>query len=82
MFLSQCSIHEMDPFGGFLGPFFPEYGSILLKFRPQAVSHKTKAVTEQSFKVNCLSGNGTYPNLTVLVHVWAQFTPGEPKILG
>ena len=29
----------------------------------------------------CLRGNGTYPKITVLVHVWAQFTPGKLKIM-
>ena len=53
----------------------------LLKFLPEVVSHKTKRVSKQSFKIKCLSGNGTYPKLKVLVHFWAQFTPGKPKIL-
>ena len=81
MFSWRCSIHEMALFGGFLDPFSPKYGSSLLKFRPEAVSHKKKTVSEQSFKVKCLSGNRTYPKLTVLVHFWAQFTPGKLKIL-
>ena len=84
MFLWRCSIHEMDSFGrggGFLAPFFPKYGSSLLKFRSEVVSHNTKTVSEQSFKIKCLSGNRTYLKLTVLVHFWAQFTPGKPKIL-
>ena len=71
----------MAPFGGFLGPFSPKYGSSLLQFRPAVVSHKTKTVSEHSFKIKCLSGNRTYPKLTNLVHFWAQFTPGKPKIL-
>ena len=29
----------------------------------------------------CLSTNGTYTKFLVLVHFWAQFTPGKPKIL-
>ena len=83
MFLWRCSIHEMAPFvgGGVLSPFSPKYGSSLLKFLPEVVSHKTKTVAEQSFKIKCLSGNRTYPELTVLVDFWAQFTPGKPKIL-
>ena len=52
MFSWQCSIHEMAPFfcggGRFLGPFSHKYGSSLLKFRPEVVSHKTKTVSEQS----------------------------------
>ena len=77
----RYSIHEMAPFRGFLGPFSPKYGSSLLKFRPEVAFHKTKTVSEQSFKIKCLSGNRTYPKLTVLVHFWAQFTPGKPKRL-
>ena len=38
-------------------------------------------VYKQSFKIKCLSRNWTYPKLKVLVHFWAQFTPGKPKIL-
>ena len=68
MFSWQCSIHEMAPFGGFLGPSSPKYGSSLLKFRPEVVSHKTKTVSEQSFKIKCLCGNRTYPKLMDLVH--------------
>ena len=69
----------MAPFGRFLGPFSPKYGSSLLKFRPEVVSHNTKTAFEQSFKIKRLSGNGTYPKLTVLVHFWAQCTSGKPK---
>ena len=32
MFLQQSSIHELDPFGGFLGLVSPKYYSSLLKF--------------------------------------------------
>ena len=66
MFSWRCSIHEMGPFGGLLGPSYPKYGSSLLKFRPAVVSHKKKTVSEHSFKINCLSGNRTYPKLTNL----------------
>ena len=81
MLLWRCSIHEMATFGRFLGPFSPKYGLSLLKFRPEVVSHKKHTVSEQSFKIKCLSGNRTYPKLTVLIHFWAQFTPGKPNIL-
>ena len=81
MFLWRCTIHEMAPFGRFLGLFSPKYGSSLLKFQSGVVSHKKKTVFEQSFKIKCLSRNGTHPKLTVLVHFGAQFTPGKPKIL-
>ena len=82
MFSWRCSIHEMAPFlGGFLSPFSHKYGSIFLKFRPEVVSHKAKAVSEQSFKIKCLCGNRTYPKLRDLVHFWAYSTPGKPKVL-
>ena len=75
----------MTPFegggGGVLGLFSSKYSSSLLKFRPEVVSHKTKKVYEQSFKIKCLSRNGMHPKLTVLVHFGAKFTPGKPKIL-
>ena len=71
----------MAPFGGFLGPFCPKYGSSFLKFRPEVVFHNTKTVSEQSFKIKRLIGNETFPKLTVLVHFGAQFTPGKLKIL-
>ena len=45
------------------------------------VSHKTKTVSKQYFKIKYLSGNDTYPKVKVLVHFWVQFTPGKPKIL-
>ena len=76
--------HETTLFcgeGGVLSPFYPKYGTILLKFRPEVVSHKTKAVSKKSFKIQGLSGNEMYPKLKVLVHFWAQFIPGKPKIL-
>ena len=82
MFSWRCNIHEMVSFGGFLGPFSTKYGSRLLQSRPDLVFHKTKTVSEQSErKIKCLCWNGTYPKLTVLVHFWAQFTKGKPKIL-
>ena len=67
--------------GGGLIPFSTKYGTSLLKFRPEVVSYKTKTVSKQSFKIKCLSRNGTYPELKVLVHFWAKFIPGKPKIL-
>ena len=78
MFLLWCSIHETTLL---LCPFSPKYGTSLLKFRPEVVSHKKMTVYKQSFKIKCLSRNWTYPKLKVLVHFWAQFTPGKPKIL-
>ena len=68
-------------FGGLLSLFFPKYGTSLLKFQPEVVSHKAKTVSKQSLKIKCLNRNRTYPKLKVLVHFWAQFTPGKTKIL-
>ena len=68
-------------FAGFLSPISPKYGTSLLKFWPEVVSNKKKAVSKQSFKIKCLCGNGTYPKLKVWVHFWAQFIPGKSKIL-
>ena len=37
-------------------------------------------VSEQSFKIKCLSGIEKYPKLIVLVHFWAQFSPKKTKL--
>ena len=44
-------------------------------FNQRYVVHKKKAVSEQTFKIKCLSGNRTHPKLMVLVRFWAQFNP-------
>ena len=49
-------------------------------FNQRYVFHMTKTVSEQSFKIRCLSRNKTYPKLIILVHFWTQFTPRKPKI--
>ena len=76
-----CSTQEMDHFGGFLGPFSPKYGWILVKVWPEVVYKKKKTEYGQSFKIIFLRGNGTYPKFTVLVHFLDQFIPGKQKIL-
>ena len=76
----QCSSHEMGPFWGFLGPFSPKYCSNSFKFGPEVVHHETKSVYEQCFKIINISTNGTYPKFSILVHFWAQFTPGKRNI--
>ena len=48
-------------------------------FDQRYVFHKTKTVSEQSFKIKCLSRNETYPKLMVLVHIWAQFPPPKKQ---
>ena len=50
-------------------------------FDQRCVFHNTKKVSEQSFKIKCLSGNKMYPKLMVLIHFWNQFTPRKCKIL-
>ena len=75
------SIQLLHIWAKFLSPFPTKYGTSLLKFWPEVVSHKTKTVSKQSFKTKCLSRNGMYPKLKVLVHFWVQFIPGKPKIL-
>ena len=85
MFSWRRSIHETTLWEregrGFLSPFSPKYGKSLLKFRPEVVSHKTKTVSKNFFKIKCLIGNETYPKLKGLVHFCSQFIPGKPKIL-
>ena len=67
------------PFWGISGPFLQQ---IWLEFvEISYVFHKTKTVSQQSFKIKCLNGNKIYPKLIVLVHFWAQFYPSKPKIL-
>ena len=80
MFLWWCSINETILLGRFLSPFSSKCGTSLLNFRQEVVCNKTKTVYKQSFKIKCLSGNGTYPKLKVWIHLWAQFIPGKPKI--
>ena len=77
----RCSIHEMAHFGGFLSPFSPKWSSNLLKFGPEVEYHRPMTLYEESLKLMSLRGKGTYPKFWVLVHFWAQFTPGKHKIL-
>ena len=80
MFSWRCSSHKMGPSWGFLGPFFPKYGSNLSKFGPEVAHHKRRTGCE-CFKIMCLSTNRVYPRSSFLVHFWAQFTPGKRNIL-
>ena len=43
-------------------------------FNQRYVLHKTKTVSEQSFKIKCLSGNETYPSWWF----WSIFGPNLP----
>ena len=51
MFSWPCSIHEIAPFWGFLGPFSRKYDSSLLKFDQKYIFHKTNITSEQSLKI-------------------------------
>ena len=75
------SIHKMDPFKDFLGPYSPKYCLILLKIWPEVATNKTNTMFEKSFKMLNFDLNGTHPKCTVLVHFEAQFTVVKPKIL-
>ena len=89
MFSWQYSTHEIAFFGGgswggggmvvwALAP--AKMIRVCWNFKQSYVFHKTKTVSGQSFKIKCLSGNKTYPNLMVLVHFWAQLPPPKnPK---
>ena len=79
MFSWLCIIHEMIPFGWFLGPFSPKHGQNLLTFWPEVVCYKKKRFCKQCFKIMCLRGNKMYPKFMVLNHLGAQFPPENPK---
>ena len=76
MFSWQCSSH----FGPFLALSWPFLAQIWLEFVENWTRDWIKTMCEQCFKIKCLRTNGTYPKFSVLVHFWAQFTPGKPKI--
>ena len=57
------------------GPFLPQ---IWLEF--EIVAEIMAEILTRGSKIKCLSGNETDSKLTVLVHFWAQFTPGKPNI--
>ena len=80
-FSYQSSIHKMAPFWWFLGPYFPKYCSVLLKFWLEVISNKINTVFEKSFKILHFGLNGTQPKFTVIVYFGALFTGGKPKIL-
>ena len=70
-------VPEPSPFP----PAFPKFDSSLLKFWPEVISYQTKTISKQSFKIKCLSRNGNYTKLKVLVHFAAQFVAGKPEIM-
>ena len=72
---------KWSPLGDFWALSPPNLAWVYRNFNQRYVFHNTKTVFEQSFKIKCLSGNGTYPKLTVFVHLWALFIPRKSKIL-
>ena len=80
LFYGDAAAMKWALFGGFLGPFSPKHCSNSFKFGPEVVHHETKSVYEQCFKIINISTNGTYPKFSILVHFWAQFTPGKRNI--
>ena len=48
-------------FWGFLGPNFPNYGPIMLKFLPEVVLKEAKSVFEESLKNLSFDRNRRYP---------------------
>ena len=77
MYSWQCSIHEIAPFlwgRGFWTLSHPNLARVCWNF-----VRLFYAVSIQSFKIKCLGGNKTYPKLTVLVHIWVQFTPRNQR---
>ena len=81
MFLWGCSIHEMAPFGRFLGPFSPKYWLDSPKILTRASLSLEKDSLWTIFRIISLSGKGTYPKFTVLVYFWAEFNPRKSRIL-
>ena len=75
MFSWPCSSHELSPFWVFLSPFYPKYGSNMLKFGPEVFHCEKITVCEQCFKIRCFSTNRTFPKFWFLAHFWVQFTP-------
>ena len=83
---SNVFVAMQHPWNGpFLGSFWalpsPNMNRVCWNFDHRYVFHKKNTVSEQSFKIKCLSGNGKYSKLIVLVHFWAQFTPKNREIL-
>ena len=65
--------------GGFWALSPANMTRVCWNFNQRYVFHKTKTVSEQSFKIKCLSRNETYPKLMVLVLFWTNFPPENPK---
>ena len=61
--------------GGFWSLSPADMTQVCWNFDQSYVFHKTNTVSEQPFKIKCLSRNLTYPKLTVLVNFWANFSP-------
>ena len=59
----------MAHFWGFLGPNYPKYGLILLKFLPEVVLKEIKSVFEESSKKLNFYQNGRYPKFARFVQL-------------
>ena len=68
------SIHEMALYWGFLGPYSPKYGRIMLNFSPEVFSNNRKTVFSEFFKSYYFSWNVMYPKFTFLVQIGAYVT--------
>ena len=62
MFSWGQSIHEMGHFGGFLGPNFPKYCPILLKFGLELLFKDSKTLLQKLFKNLDFQVYRTFPN--------------------
>ena len=81
MFSWPCSIHEMAPFDGFLGPFSRKYDLSFLKFRPEVRLSQDKHSLWTIFQNQVFKRKRDVPKFMILVYFWAQFTSRKPKIL-
>ena len=64
----------------FLGPFYPNYCLVLLKFWPEVVSNKKETVLKIFFKTLNVSLK-IHRKFIVLFYFEAQFTTEKPKLL-
>ena len=80
-FRGDAASMKLPLLGGFWALSPANMTRVCWNFNHRYVFHKTNAVSEESFKIKCLSGNEAYPKLMVLVHFWAQFSTRKLKIL-
>ena len=68
-FFYWFSLHEMVPFGGFLGLYSPKFCSILQKWS-EVVPDQTNTVFQKSFKILNFGSNGTHPKVYSFGTFW------------